>query len=364
MMDCGGDDYYYPGTPPAANYLATHWNTADSGFLTALETKSQFQLSVDKSGAGVGTVTSSPGGVSCGPDCTASFLEGTSVTLTATATAGSEFSGWTGACSGTVTVCTLSMTTAKAATATFDTTTSGTRHEGSAFTYDGWKPYADASGTYRASNVTGSTAHFSFSGSSLRWLTKKGPAQGKASVTIDGAAKGTVDLYATTWQSSSVSFTGLASTSHKVVVKVLGTKDTSATNTNVAVNGFAVGTATTQENSANIGYHTWKGVINAAASNGSHRVSSTPAATASFMFSGTSVDWITYTGPGWGKAQVSIDGVDRGTVDLYAATAQAQTSKTYGGLTSGTHTITVRVLGTKNAAAKSTAVSVDAFVVR
>ena len=36
IMDCGRDDYYYPGTPPSTNYLATHWNTANSGFLTPL----------------------------------------------------------------------------------------------------------------------------------------------------------------------------------------------------------------------------------------------------------------------------------------------------------------------------------------
>ena len=32
-IDCHDEDYYYPGTPPASNYLATHWNTANSGFL-------------------------------------------------------------------------------------------------------------------------------------------------------------------------------------------------------------------------------------------------------------------------------------------------------------------------------------------
>ncbi len=33
IMDCGRDDYYYPGTPPASNYLSTHWNTANSDYL-------------------------------------------------------------------------------------------------------------------------------------------------------------------------------------------------------------------------------------------------------------------------------------------------------------------------------------------
>lgn len=32
-FDCNHDDYFYAGTPPAGNYLATYWNTANSGFL-------------------------------------------------------------------------------------------------------------------------------------------------------------------------------------------------------------------------------------------------------------------------------------------------------------------------------------------
>ncbi|TFD70600.1 Ig-like domain-containing protein [Cryobacterium sp. Hb1] len=35
-VDCHSEDYYYPGTPPASNYLATHWNTANSGFLSPI----------------------------------------------------------------------------------------------------------------------------------------------------------------------------------------------------------------------------------------------------------------------------------------------------------------------------------------
>lgn len=35
LFDCNHDDYFFAGTPPATNYLATHWNTAFSAFLIA-----------------------------------------------------------------------------------------------------------------------------------------------------------------------------------------------------------------------------------------------------------------------------------------------------------------------------------------
>lgn len=56
------------------------------------------QLSVTVSGTG--TVTSSPSGIDCPGTCSASFGDGTSVTLSATPASGYNFSGFSGACSG------------------------------------------------------------------------------------------------------------------------------------------------------------------------------------------------------------------------------------------------------------------------
>lgn len=79
----------------------------------------EYALDVTKDGTGAGTVTSSPIGVDCGADCTEDYSHGTSVTLSAVATAGSEFTTWTGAgCSGTGT-CVVTMDAAKSVTATF-----------------------------------------------------------------------------------------------------------------------------------------------------------------------------------------------------------------------------------------------------
>ena len=79
-----------------------------------------FILTVGKSGAGSGTVTSSPTGINCGTDCTEPYAPGTVVTLTATAASGSVFGGWSGGgCTGTGT-CTVTMNAAQSVTATFN----------------------------------------------------------------------------------------------------------------------------------------------------------------------------------------------------------------------------------------------------
>src|SRR5262249_44539903 len=78
----------------------------------------QHQLSVSKTGSGTGTVTSTPSGINCGSTCAASFNHNAEVTLTPAADPGSEFKGWSGACSGTGS-CKVTMSAAKAVTAEF-----------------------------------------------------------------------------------------------------------------------------------------------------------------------------------------------------------------------------------------------------
>jgi hypothetical protein len=75
-------------------------------------------LTVAKAGTFSGTVTSNPAGINCGATCSASFVSGVGVGLTATPAVGSTFAGWSGACSGTG-ACTVTMDAAKSVTATF-----------------------------------------------------------------------------------------------------------------------------------------------------------------------------------------------------------------------------------------------------
>lgn len=76
-------------------------------------------LTVTLSGNGSGTVTSSDGGIGCANDCSENYLPSAVVTLTATVASGSVFDGWTGACSGQSTLCSVTMDTNKSVSASF-----------------------------------------------------------------------------------------------------------------------------------------------------------------------------------------------------------------------------------------------------
>lgn len=74
-------------------------------------------LRVEKTGTGAGTITAT--GIDCGVDCDESYLIGTKVTLKAKTVKGSRFEGWSGACSGSKTSCTVNMSEAKKVIANF-----------------------------------------------------------------------------------------------------------------------------------------------------------------------------------------------------------------------------------------------------
>ncbi|MEQ1518833.1 MAG: matrixin family metalloprotease, partial [Usitatibacteraceae bacterium] len=77
-----------------------------------------FVLNVGTNGGGTGAVTSAPSGINCGAACSTSFTTGATVTLTATPTGGSIFTGWSGACSGTGS-CSVVMNSPVSVTASF-----------------------------------------------------------------------------------------------------------------------------------------------------------------------------------------------------------------------------------------------------
>ena len=78
-------------------------------------------INIIKTGSGLGSVTSKPAGINCGTDCSETYIKsGTVVKLTAKAGANSVFNGWSGACSGQSTTCSVNVTNIKNVTANFN----------------------------------------------------------------------------------------------------------------------------------------------------------------------------------------------------------------------------------------------------
>ena len=137
-IDCGADcgEPYATGTvvtltaTPAVGSTFTGWSGDCTGTgtcvvtmnaaksVTASFTIATYTLSASLAGTGSGTVTSAPAGINCPGDCSEDYDYNTMVTLTAAPATGSNFTGWSGDCTGTGS-CVVTMDQARSVTATF-----------------------------------------------------------------------------------------------------------------------------------------------------------------------------------------------------------------------------------------------------
>ena len=100
-------------------YVVHYGGGSDGALQRVVELSQSFLLTVNRTGAGTGTVVSAPAGIACGNVCSRTFGAGAVVTLTATPRAGSIFTGWSdGGCSGTG-PCTVTVAGATAVRAAF-----------------------------------------------------------------------------------------------------------------------------------------------------------------------------------------------------------------------------------------------------
>jgi trimeric autotransporter adhesin len=119
-----------------------------------------------------------------------------------------------------------------------------------------------------------------------------------------------------------------------------------------------------QENSSRISYSSgFRRAALSGASGGYVRYASLSQRWARLSFSGTSVAWVTTLAPRRGIAQIWLDGAKVATIDLYAVSSQKRRVTWASVVAPGTHTLEVRITGTKRAAASGTRVDVDAFLV-
>jgi hypothetical protein len=109
VLDSGRDDYYGHG--------GAWWDVRNSGWLTHLP---QRPFSLDVAGQGTLDVTAGATTLPCAAGCSSLQLDdGESVSVQAVPAKGWGFGAWSGSCSGSTRVCTLSVGAETAATATF-----------------------------------------------------------------------------------------------------------------------------------------------------------------------------------------------------------------------------------------------------
>jgi alpha-tubulin suppressor-like RCC1 family protein len=104
----------------AGTTTITATDAAGASASTTLTVVGEANLSVFRTGAGTGTVTSNPPGINCGTDCSEVYANGTVVTLTASAASDSTFAGWSGCDTVSGATCTVTVDSGRTATAAFD----------------------------------------------------------------------------------------------------------------------------------------------------------------------------------------------------------------------------------------------------
>lgn len=232
-----------------------------------------------------------------------------------------------------------------------------------ALTYD-WRTVSSRRAygrSYAVEHLTGASTSFTFAGGGVTWYTIAGPAQGKASVWIDGRSMGVFDQYAARPAFKVPRrFAGLEPGTHTITVRALGRGSHDATGTSVAVDAFAVG----KDVVANPELRSrWASVREPLASGGSVVHSDLARASLELTFRGTGIQWYTVRDIDQGRAEVYLDGALVRTVDGYAAEPAFGVARTIDGLAAGMHTLRIVVLGQARPRAEGTLVTVDRFIV-
>jgi hypothetical protein len=233
-----------------------------------------------------------------------------------------------------------------------------------------------SAGTASFNRSDGGRASLTFTGSAVRWIGFRASWAGIARVFIDGAFVAEIDLYAPTEEVRVPVFeiADLAAGTHTIAVEATGRKNPDAADYAVVVDAFDVspaappnvdGTRVEQTAASTTFTAGWtQGDATRAWSGGTAAVSDTVGARATFVFTGTAVDWVAARSPEMGLARVYLDGAFHAEVDLYAARSYQGVVFTATSLAVGQHRLEVEVTGGRNANATGHAVAVDAFDIR
>jgi hypothetical protein len=236
-------------------------------------------------------------------------------------------------------------------------------------------------GSAMQANAAGATVSVKFSGTSIRWLGSRGRGMGIAQMSVDGGPVREVDLFAHPTDevhTPIATIYDLADTNHTLTITVTGRQNSQALGNAIVIDAFDIQPSFTvshwQDTNPDLKYtggwtkssnnFPWSGsgVSNLPELPVTAHETAVAGETMTVSFRGTAINWIGYRGPDAGIAQVQMDGGTAVSVDLYAASATYQPVVwALTGMTDGTHTLTIKSTGTKNATSSGARVVVDAL---
>ena len=242
---------------------------------------------------------------------------------------------------------------------------------------NGWTLQGSTPGDFDSgehyTNVANNTASYTFTGTSITWVTKLYPNHGYADVYIDGNdVAHNINTYSasTVYQYQAFTYVWPTSGTHTINSVDDSGVPPGSSGTYIVSDAFIVGTYTQTQvpnTSSSITYAgtTWGTYTNSNEYSGSEHNNSVAGSTASLTFTGTSVAWITSEWPDHGEADVYMDLTDVAqNIDTYAPSATFQVEAFQESwASSGTHTIEVYVDGKHDASSTGNNVAVDEFIV-
>ena len=228
-------------------------------------------------------------------------------------------------------------------------------------------------------NAKGANAVLTFTGTGITWIGVLDPYSGMANVYLDGTLY-VIDTYgsSTQYQQPLFAVHGLASGPHTLSISVLHQRDDQTSGSWIWIDAFDIDNGSSvpggisapagrvEQNDPSVSYTgKWFLITNPVLSGGTAVQAVDQGSRATVSFSGAGIKWIGYRDAWSGIANVYLDGTLTTTLDLYSPTDQPQAmAYDSGNLPSGTHSLTIEVTGTRNAASAGAWVWVDAFDIR
>jgi len=233
------------------------------------------------------------------------------------------------------------------------------------------------------SNQSGARVSLTFTGTGISWIGTAAFNRGVARVFLDGTVN-IVDTYSDTFHDQQTLFVakGLSPGVHTLVIETTQMKNTNAEGSGIGIDAFEIqnGAPVTGMAVANPGYieqnspavtysGSWYTNNTDRASGASSVLAMDPGSKATVVFNGTGITWIGYMDLWSGWASVYVDGILQTTLDTWyqpwgnGATDEIWQRPVWGvtGLPSGTHTLTIQVLGQKASKSGGDWVWIDAF---